>query len=285
MISTNQCLTASCLSMPMIYVFSWRPPNINHMSYSKKIQEDITSLTQWSVASGMSFNVKKCLAVSFGVSSEPPREYFIEGNRVPTSTCFIDLGVRVTSSLNFQPHIDTCVAKSFAKLRVLNKVFKSKTSLLTLYKAFVRPLTEYSCLIWNPYTQKGKNKAERVQKRVCRMIPNLHPRRYREQLESLGLMSMEARRLRYQLITIFKIYKGLSALKVGDFFDQAISKRTRGHSCSFISKHARNNYRLNFFTVSSVKYWNMLSEDELCVSTLSQFKVSLRRFFARQGIW
>ena len=278
--SVSHCFILKYADDLRIFLASPKP---NSCDLQLNVQKDITSLTKWSEGSG-TFNVKKCLAVSFGGSSAR-REYFIEGNQIPASSSFTDLGVRVTSSLNFQPHIDACVAKSFAKMRIINKVFKNKTSLLPLYKAFVRPLTEYSCLIWSPYTQKGKNKVESVQKRICRMIPSLRRLCYRDQLMSSGLMSMEARRLRYQLMTIFKMCKGLSVLQLEDLFDRAISKRTRGHSHSLISKHCRTNYRLNFFTVSSVKHWNMLSEDEVDVSTLTQFKSSLNGFFARQGIW
>jgi len=158
--------------------------------------------------------------MSFGRSNSP-KEYHIDGIRIPASPFFTDLGVRVNTSLNFQPHIDACVSKSFAKLGVINKVFKNKNSLTRLYKAFVRPLTEYSCVVWNPHTRKGINKAESVQKRMCRMLPNvrLFPH-YRDQLAFLGLMSMEARRLRYQLITIYKMYKGMTSLKLEDFFDR-----------------------------------------------------------------
>ena len=41
------------------------------------------------------------------------------------------------------------------------------------------------------------------------LFPKVCPLRYREQFEFLGQASMEARRLRYQLITIFKIHRGL----------------------------------------------------------------------------
>jgi len=183
-----------------------RPKKKIRFYYRKKIQSDISSLVKWSATSGMNFNAKKCQCMSFGRSNSP-KEYHIDGIRIPASPFFTDLGVRVNTSLNFQPHIDACVSKSFAKLGVINKVFKNKNSLTRLYKAFVRPLTEYSCVVWNPHTRKGINKAESVQKRMCRMLPNvrLFPH-YRDQLAFLGLMSMEARRLRYQLITIYKMY-------------------------------------------------------------------------------
>ncbi len=251
----------------------------------EKIQSDISSLVKWSASSGMSFNAKKCQSISFGRSNSP-KEYHIDGSRIPASPIFTDLGVRVNTSLDFQTHIDACVSKSFAKLGIINKVFKNKICLTRLYKAFVRPLMEYSCIVWNPYTRKGINKAESVQKRMCRMLPNVrHLPHYRDQLAFLGLMSMEARRLRYQLITMYKMYKGMTSLKLEDYFDRANLKKTRGHSCTLTHKFAKNNYRLNFFTISCVKYWNMLSEEDISAPSLSQFKRRLTLFFVRLNIW
>jgi hypothetical protein len=81
------------------------------------------------------------------------------------------------------------------------------------------------------------------------------------------------------------MYKGLTKMKLEDYFDRATLKKTRGHTCTLRPRFSNNNYRLNFFTVSSVKYWNMLSENDICVSSLSQFKIQLNKFFSRLGIW
>ena len=86
---------------------------------------------------------------------------------------------------------------------------KCRKNTVKLFKAFVRPSIEYASVLWNPHTQTSIDNIERTQRRMCRLIPEIRHLSYREQLNSLGLLSLRARRLRFQLITIFKIFKGL----------------------------------------------------------------------------
>ena len=88
-----------------------------------------------------------------------------------------------------------------SRLGLIYKLFslKSQKSVVRLYKSFVRPILEYSCLIWDPHTIGYVNKIERVQKRMCRMIPALRHLPYRKQLAHLKLLSLQARRTCYLL--------------------------------------------------------------------------------------
>ena len=50
---------------------------------------------------------------------------------------------------------------------------------------------------------------ERVQKRFTRMLPGLEGVGYEERLNKLGLFSLERRRLRGDLIEVYKIMRGI----------------------------------------------------------------------------
>ena len=170
----------------------------------RKVQQDINSITKWACVSGMKFNINKCFYTTFGRSLYG-RTYFINENIIPYSLHFRDLGVMVSSPLSFNNHIDSIVSKAFVRLGLIYKVFENKSakSIPHLFKAFVRPILEYSSIIWNPYTVCNINKIERVQRRMCRMIPVIRHLPYRDQLKSLHLYSLKTRRLRYQLTMIF----------------------------------------------------------------------------------
>ena len=104
---------------------------------------------------------------------------------------------------------------------------------------------------------------------------------YRDQLKNLGLLSLRARRLRFLLIFIYKIYKGVVKLNFNDLFDVNNTRKTRGHSCHITPKFSSHNYRLHFFTVSIVSYWNQLSQDDIDTPSISAFKTKLNHFLNR----
>jgi hypothetical protein len=261
--------------------------NYNLQDLRSRMQNDIDNFVIWMNNSGMSLNVDKSFFVSFG-RSDTPRSYTINGNNIPNKHVFCDLGVLVQSSpIGFKPHIDSIVSKAFKRLGVINRVFKNTNSHTTvkLFKSFVRPLLEYSSIIWCPYTQTSTDNIERVQKRMCRMIPAIKSLSYRDQLNHLGLLSLRARRLRYQIIVIFKLLRGLLNMKLSDFFEIIQSSNTRGHNLRIRAKFSSHNYRLHFFTVSAIDLWNQLSQDDVDFQTVQAFKLRLVPFFSSLDIW
>lgn len=251
-----------------------------------KIQQDINNFAAWSKMSGMSLNVEKCFAVSFGQSFST-RNYNINGQPIPSKSIFCDLGMTVQSPIGFKPHVSNIVSQSFRKLAIINKVFKSKNqfTLIKLYKSFVRPCLEYASVIWSPYTQYLVDDIERVQRRFCRMLPSLRGLSYQVQLKSLRLLSLKGRRIRFQLITIYKMYNGISGLNFNDFFELLNESKTRGHTARIRAKSSCHNYRLYFFTVSSVGLWNQLSQETVDSPSISSFKSRIKAFFNTVDIW
>ena len=133
----------------------------------QKMQIDISNLSHWASKSGMAFNVSKCFSVTFDRSRQLPYpcNFRIDDTLIPHKDNFRDLGVIVSTPLSFNKHIDEIVSKAFSRLGLIYKLFslKSQKSVVRLYKSFVRPILEYSCLIWDPHTIGYVNKIERVQ--------------------------------------------------------------------------------------------------------------------------
>ncbi|MEL7307933.1 MAG: reverse transcriptase family protein [Pseudomonadota bacterium] len=251
-----------------------------------KIQQDIDSIVAWSLASGLKLNADKCFSVSFG-NRDSVEFYTLNGVSIPKNDTFSDLGITVLSPFSFKSHVDKIVSKAFRKLGLINRIFMNKTkrSVTNLYKAYVRSSLEYSSVVWSPHTISSIDSIERVQRRMCRLIPAIRHLPYRLQLKSLGLLSLRARRLRFQLITLFKIQKGLLNINFDDFFLLHGLRGTRGHNLRIIPKFSHYNYRLHFFTVSVISFWNQLSKEDVDVSSVASFKIRLHSFFIRHDIW
>src|SRR6267154_6656303 len=85
---------------------------------------------------------------------------------------------------------------------------KSKEIIIPLYKSLVRPHPEYCVQVWRPHLIKDIQSIENVQHRATRMIPEQHGQTYNQRLIGVKLTTLEARRLRGDLIEMFKMLKG-----------------------------------------------------------------------------
>ena len=141
-----------------------------------------------------------------------------------------------------------------------------------LYKSYVRPVLDYASVIWSPYTATYINKIERVQRRMSRMIAGIQHLQYNDRLDDLRLLSLQARRKRFQLITVFKMIHKLMDCDFNRYFKIQEETRTRGHRMKLFQKYSKYGYRQHFFTNSCVHLWNLLTEDVVNVSEVSQFK-------------
>ena len=74
-----------------------------------------------------------------------------------------------------------------------------------LYKALVRPHVEYANSVWSPYKKGDIEAIEKIQKRATKLVISLRKLPYKERLQHLNLYSLKYRRLRGDMIEIFKI--------------------------------------------------------------------------------
>jgi len=79
---------------------------------------------------------------------------------------------------------------------------------LLLYKSLVSPHLEYCCQVWSPHYSKDIKLLEGVQRRATKLINGMDNLHDGKRLRRLGLMSLEARRVRGDLIEVFKFING-----------------------------------------------------------------------------
>ena len=157
---------------------------------------------------------------------------------------------------------------------------KQMKNIMQLYKSLVRPHLEYAVQAWRPYKQKHLNLIESVQRRATKMIEGLHEVPYEDRLSACGLLSLEMRRRRADLVEVFRMVNGDEPLPVDHFFTfVSPTSSTRGHSKKMFKPQARLNLRKNFFSHRVVDLWNALPEEVINSSSVTTFKTQITPMF------
>ena len=81
----------------------------------------------------------------------------------------------------------------------------------------VRPRLEYGNAIWYPYLKRKSKSIERVQRRATRLVFKPNTLNYSERTRFLHLPSLKFRRIRGDLIQVYKIMNGMDNLDWQDF--------------------------------------------------------------------
>jgi len=108
-------------------------------------------------------------------------------------------------------------------------ISRDKEVIFPLYSVLVRPYPEYYVHFWSPLYKKDLDRLERVQRRAAKMIKRLGSLPYKERLRKLDLFSLETRRLRRDLITMFQYLNGGYKEDGDSFFTRSLMEKMRGN--------------------------------------------------------
>ena len=112
----------------------------------------------------------------------------------------------------------------------------------------------------------------------------LHYIPYHVRIKKLKLTALETRRLRGDLIEVFKINKGFEDANYNTFFKTASSTNLRGHSLKLFKHNLRLDTRKYFFSQRVFDMWNKLDIDLIASRTISAFKIHLNNYIFNQGL-
>jgi hypothetical protein len=123
--------------------------------------------------------------------------------------------------------------------------------------------------VWCPYRKADILSVENVQKRATKMLPSLKNMNYEERLRELKLPTLRFRRLRGDMIEVYKILTGRYDKKVADdIFEVCSNKITRRLSMKLNKKRCRIDIRKYYFTNRVVDIWNDLPESVVSANTM-----------------
>ena len=192
-----------------------------------------------------------------------------------------DLGVEVDSSMEFSNQCNVAVKNANVTLGIIWRNIKSrkKNIIVKLYKTLVRPKLEYCVQAWCPYLKKDIEIIERVQHRATKLIGECAGLSYNDRWDRACLITLEKRRLRGDLIQVFRLIKGIDKIDYNKFFQLVGNSRTRGHQFKIVKVRCRLDIRNKFFSQRVVTSWNLLPAEVVEAETVNSFKNRLDKFW------
>lgn len=254
---------------------------INSDKSRTALQQTLDQIHCWSTTWQLPISLAKCCVMNISKTSEEAETTFKLGDSIlPYSNEVRDLGVIVDNHLTFDSYINQIVKKAYSRANLIRRCFISKhlPTLLQAYKVFVRPLLEYNTSVWSPHSIQHITAIENVQRRFTKCLPGLSDLPYHQRLAKLNLDSLELRRIRTDLIVLYKIVFGLISTDIAHYFKlntNINSFNLRRHIYQLVNLPCKHSVCKYFYVYKIIPTWNDLPPILVNFGSLSRFKKSL----------
>ena len=252
---------------------------------SEKLQNDIENLEDWSNKWLLRFHPDKCHVLTLGKFENTmyTNRYKICEKEMEHVFTEKDLGITFDSNMSFDEHIACKISKANSMMGLIRRTFSylDCKSFMNLYCAFVRPHLEYGQSIWSPHLKKHINAIEAVQIRATKQVDDLGNMTYTERLRRLKLPSLVYRRLRGDLIEVFKHINFYESDIIPTSFERRL-RPSRKHGYQLYERTAKDGVRgvqSNSFYYRVPKVWNNLPSSVVDAKTINSFKNRLDAHF------
>jgi hypothetical protein len=181
------------------------------------------------------------------------------------------------SGLSYEKHIYDKVNMANKMLGIIKRNFSDldKNSFVLLYKGMVRCHLEYAVSIWNPHRLGLIRDIEKVQKRATKLLRICKGLSYIDRLKCLNLPTLKYRRIRGDMIEVYKILNKLYDENVLPPLLRNFDTRTRGNSCKLKVVRCKYDIRKFSFCNRVVNVWNCLPDFVVNSESLNTFKNNL----------
>ena len=213
-------------------------------------------------------------------------KFNINGNNITKVHTVKDLGILISDNLKWTPYLNQIKSKASRLCCLILRSFKTNNleTYKTAYNTYIRPIMEYNTSIWTPHLKSEIKLIESVQqkftKSVCKKL-NLSFNNYSERLNIMGMESLECRRVRFDLILLYKMYNNLIDVNLDNFFQPSLVQNKynlRRHKCTLVKPPiAKTATRYKFFTYRIINLWNKLPEEVVTSRSLNLFKFRLQQ--------
>ena len=238
---------------------------------SDSLQLCFNKILEWQLP----ISENKTITLHIG-KNNPRFSYHLGGLRIEGKDEVRDLGILIDKDLRFEKHITNITKRAFLRANHILKCFNSsKIEVYTkAFKTYVRPLLEYSTEVFGPCSKKMIRQMERPQRfftRIAMKKCGIEKMNYRDRISTMYLESLELRRQKQQLKTVFKIMNNFVKVEKGRLFSFSTRTSSRTHHQKFFKKRVSSRSG-NWFPNKIVSIWNSLPKGLDNASSVLTFK-------------
>ena len=183
------------------------------------------------------------------------------------------MDVIVNKDLKVASQCTAAVNAANRTLGLIKRRFASRDvdRVVRLYKSLVRPNLEYCMSVWKPHYRKDIDLLEGVQRRALKIIDGFNVLSYEDRLSTVHLTTLETRRIRGDLIEVYKIMQGLTDLNPEDLFKFS-TNNLRDHRYKLYKPRVRTDTGKFSFSFRVVNLWKALPDEVVSAVSVNSFK-------------
>jgi len=141
---------------------------------------------------------------------------------------------------------------------------------------------EFCIQALSPYFVKDIDVLERVQKAATYLVPMLRKYSYATRLQMICITSLEERRLRGDMIEVYKLLTEKEQIDHRQFFNSVDTPYgLRGHEKKLAKDRPRLDSRKFFFSQRVINGWNSLPAKVVNSESVNSFKNAYDRYYCK----
>ena len=272
---------------PSIHVFGFADDVKLLGCNSIQLQKALKIVESWTEKWQLRLQPKKTEHITFNKRPDHVTTNFkINGTPIPKTNHVKDLGLIISSDLKWNTYVSQISLKANRLSHLIFKTFSSKNLNLykNIFKTYIRPILEYNANIWTSTSISNIKIIENTQRKFTKIVSkklNIKFDSYKHRLEIWNLETLEYRRLKLDLILLYKILNDLISINPDDNFHKSHfyqHHNLRRHNlCLKTHNIPKSNIRNNFFSVQIIQLWNQLPQDLVQSKSLIIFKTRLKQ--------
>lgn len=250
-----------------------------------RLNLDLSSISTWANTWLVDFNPNKTTSMIISRKRAPLAHppLFMNNVKLVDKETHKHLGLILSNDCTWTAHIKSLTQTAWYRLHLLrNLKFKLKRHALEkLYFAFIRPILEYSCSVWDNCSSENKKMLDSVHVEAARIITGGTKLCSIEKLfADLGWDCLQERRNKQKLVIMYKMIYGITPNYLTELVPPLVREgnpyRLR-NSNNIELLHANTNLYFNSFLPSTIRSWNNLPVEIQQADSLQSFKFNLNR--------